>query len=87
MKTNAVCSGGLKAAALALIVAGIAGLAGCASGPQGPGGTANLDDSSSVQGRDWGRGGATSGGISSLDPSGNAADRSVYEARRTYAGQ
>jgi hypothetical protein len=31
------------------------------------------------QGRDVGRGGATSGPVSSLDPSGNAADYSPYD--------
>jgi hypothetical protein len=32
-----------------------------------------------VQGRDLGRGGATSGGLSSVDPTGNSADYSLYE--------
>jgi len=70
-------------AARALAIAVIAGLAaGCASGPSGSGGTAALPDSGAVQGRDLGRGGATSGGLSSVDPSGNAADYSVYDARQ-----
>ena len=60
---------------------GVAGmLMGCAT--NGPGGTAALSGSGRVQGRDWGRGGATSGGVSSVDPSGNAADYSVYDARQ-----
>ncbi len=62
-------------------VAGVLGIAGCASGPSGGGGTAALHDSSAVQGRYLGWGGATSGGLSSLDQSGNAADYSVYDAR------
>jgi hypothetical protein len=57
----------------------IAGLAGCATGHGG--GTAALPDSGAVQGRDLGRGGATSGGLSSLDPGDNSADFSVYDAR------
>jgi hypothetical protein len=69
----------------AITIALMAGLAaGCASGPSGSGGTAALPDSGSVQGRDLGRGGATSGGLSSLDPSGNAADYSVYDARQMF---
>jgi len=71
---------GMKMVSLALLIAGMSGLAGCASRPAG-GGTASIRSTSSVQGRDLGRGGATSGGISSLDPSGNAADWSVYDAR------
>ena len=73
-----------KSIALALAIAGIAELtAGCATGPgsRSSGGTAALPESSAVQGRDLGRGGATSGGISSLDTTGNAADWSVYDAR------
>ena len=69
------------------MIAGIAAfMAGCANGrvaekPEKPGGgTAGLTEESPVQGRDLGRGGATSGGISSLDPTGNAADRSIYYA-------
>jgi len=58
----------------------IGGLAGCASGPGG--GTAALPESGAVQGRDLGRGGATAGGLSSLDPGDNSADFSVYDARR-----
>lgn len=65
---------GLALGALAIFTAG------CASGTGG--GTAALPSSSTgVQGRDLGRGGATAGGLSSLDPSGNAADWSVYDAR------
>ena len=68
-------------AAKAVAIALITGLAtGCASSGTS-GGTAALDESSPVQGRDLGRGGATSGGNSSLDPSGNSADWSVYDAR------
>lgn len=63
---------------LALAIAGM--MAGCAT--NGPGGTAALNTSGRVQGRDLGRGGATPGGISSVDPSGNAADYSVYDARQ-----
>ncbi|MGA3171027.1 MAG: hypothetical protein ABSE62_08425 [Chthoniobacteraceae bacterium] len=59
-----------------------AGLAGCASTSGKSGGTVALENSSNLQGRDVGRGGATSGGISSLDPSGNAADWSIYDARQ-----
>jgi hypothetical protein len=72
----------VRALGLALAIAGVAGLAGCASAPGGSGGTAALNESSAVQGRDLGRGGATSGGMSSLDRSGNAADYSVYDARQ-----
>jgi hypothetical protein len=67
---------------LALAMGGVAALAGCATGPRSSGGTAALNESSGVQGRDLGRGGATSGGVSSLDRSGNAADYSVYDARQ-----
>ncbi len=63
-------------------IAGITVLGGCANLPRGSGGTAALHESSEVQGRDLGRGGATSGGISSLDPSGNAADYSIYDAQQ-----
>lgn len=84
MKSNSF--GDIAGRAIAIAV--IAGLAaGCASGPSGSGGTASLPDSGTVQGRDLGRGGATSGGISSLDPSGNAADYSVYDARQMLLQQ
>ena len=86
MRALARISGGMKdisigkAAALALAVAGVGMLAGCASVTGG--GTAALPDSSGVQGRDLGRGGATTGGVSSLSGGGNAADWSVYDARQ-----
>jgi hypothetical protein len=67
-----------RVGALAVALA-ISGLAGCATGHGG--GTAALPDAGAVQGRDLGRGGATSGGLSSLDPGDNAADFSVYDAR------
>jgi hypothetical protein len=54
---------------------------GCATPPPGGGGTAELEHSD-VQGRDLGRGGATSGGVSSIDPAGNAADYSIYDAQQ-----
>jgi hypothetical protein len=71
----------MRAIGAAAVAGGILGLSGCASSAGGSGGTAALHDSSAVQGRDLGRGGATSGGLSSLDRSGNAADYSVYDAR------
>ncbi len=67
---------------MGIVMGAIACLAGCATAPGGSGGTAALNESSGVQGRDLGRGGATSGGLSSLDRSGNAADYSVYDARQ-----
>jgi len=70
----------LKAAAAAIALLAMAGLAGCASSSGG--GTASLNNSGSVQGRDLGRGGATSGGLSSLDRGDNSADLSVYDARQ-----
>jgi hypothetical protein len=70
----------VKAAGLAAGIAVTVALAGCAT--NGSGGTAALNDTGRVQGRDLGRGGATSGGISSLEQSGNAADYSVYDARQ-----
>ena len=70
------------AVAVAGAMVGIVALAGCATAPGGSGGTAALRESSPVQGRDLGYGGATSGGISSMDPTGNAADNSVYDARQ-----
>jgi hypothetical protein len=71
-----------KALLLTLVAAIIGGLmGGCASESKGSGGTASLTKYGGVEGRDWGRGGATSGSISSLDPSGNAADWSVVDAR------
>ncbi len=68
-----------------LIVAAALIAAGCST-PTGKG-TASLPEPgpNMVMGRDLGRGGATSGGISSLDPTGNAADWSVYDARRLDA--
>jgi hypothetical protein len=62
---------GLATLALAL-------MAGCStfngkSARYAPATPSNLD---AVQGRDLGKGGATSGGLSSLDPTGNAADHS-----------
>jgi hypothetical protein len=73
-----------RAIGIAVAIGGIAGLAGCAS--ERGGGTAALEETSPVQGRDLGRGGATSGGLSSLDWSGNAADYSVYDARQVQQG-
>ena len=73
----------IKAFATAIIAGTIAG---CASSDHS-GGTAALDMSAPVQGRDLGRGGATTGGNSSLDTSGNAADWSVYDAREEQAGR
>ena len=70
----------LKAAAAAIALLAMAGLAGCASSSGG--GTASLNNSGSVQGRDLGRGGATSGGLSSLDRGDNSSDLSVYDARQ-----
>ena len=57
-----------------------ASLSGC-SDYNGAAGTSTIgmtghDPYNAVQGRDRGRGGATSGGVSSLDPTGNAADHS-----------
>ena len=88
MRRNSSSTGKLRAAFLAVAIASLAAFAGCASGPRNSGGgTAALDESSGVQGRDLGRGGATSGGISSLDRSGNAADYSVYDARHIQSQQ
>ncbi|HEX4086122.1 MAG TPA: hypothetical protein VHY22_14500 [Chthoniobacteraceae bacterium] len=69
----------LSMAAIALLGAGC-------STPTG-GGTASLPTPGPdlVTGRDIGRGEATSGGISSLDPGDNAADWSVYDAQRYEA--
>ena len=81
MKKNLFSSVALKVAALVGIAIFTAG---CASGPgtPGAGGTAALPDNpNAVQGRDLGRGGGTSGPLSSVDPGGNAADWSVYDAR------
>ena len=82
MRHHLVSLGILRVVGLAAAIIGIGGLGGCASSQGGSGGTAALNESSSVQGRDLGRGGATSGGLSSLDRSGNAADYSVYDARQ-----
>jgi hypothetical protein len=69
--------------ALALLTSAIAVMtAGCATEARSGSrrGAAVLDyDPYGVTGRDLGDGGATSGGISSLDPTGNAADYSLYE--------
>lgn len=80
MKDQLIVISRMKTLGLTLGLAVVMGVAGCATGRSG--GTAALDESSRVQGRDLGRGGATSGGLSSVDPSGNAADYSVYDARR-----
>lgn len=85
MKERLIDLPGIKTLGLALGLAVVMGVAGCATGRTG--GTAALDESSRVQGRDLGRGGATSGGLSSVDPSGNAADYSVYDARRLQQQQ
>jgi len=55
---------------------------GCSSLKTNPAGTAGIaaPGSSGVTGRDLGRGQATSGGLSSQDSNGNAADMSVYDA-------
>jgi len=74
----------LLAAGAAVALGAIVGLAGCAT-PGG--GTAKLDESGAVQGRDLGRGGATSGGVSSLDGGNNAADYSIYDAREAQGGR
>ena len=75
----------LKAAAAAVALLAMAGLAGCASSTGG--GTASLNNTGSVQGRDLGRGGATSGGLSSVGHGDNSADMSVYDARQLQAQQ
>jgi hypothetical protein len=85
MKLNFGNMRGFRAAGLAAGIAGTLALAGCAT--SGGGGTAALNDTGRVQGRDLGRGGATSGGISSLEQSGNAADYSVYDARQLEGQQ
>ena len=72
----------VKAIGVGTVLSGMAMLGGCANAPGGGGGTAALPESGPVQGRDLGRGGATAGGVSSLNPSGNAADYSVYDARQ-----
>jgi hypothetical protein len=81
MKRAGLKIGPARAIGLAVAIAAIAGFSGCATSPGGSGGTAALNESSPVQGRDLGRGGATSGGISSVDMAGNSADYSVYDAR------
>jgi len=60
-------------------IAVIAVSAGCTTTGGSRAGTADIDLSGGVRGRDLGRGGATSGGVSSLDQGGNAADYSGYE--------
>lgn len=86
MKSRPFSTTALKVIALALTILGIAELTtGCASGPgsKNAGSTAALPiDTNGVQGRDQGEGGATSGGVSSLDPRGNAADWSMYDAHQ-----
>jgi hypothetical protein len=77
--------GTLKTAAVLLALLATAGLAGCASGTGG--GTASLQESGPAQGKDLGRGGATTGGVSSLDRGNNASDLSVYDARQLQAQQ
>jgi hypothetical protein len=76
-----------KSAALILITAALPWLTtGCATTPASGGGTAAIqEDPYSPSGRDLGRGGATSSGLSSLDPTGNAQDLSVEEAREDAA--
>jgi hypothetical protein len=60
-------------------------MSGCATnGKSARAGVPPPSDLYAVQGRDIGRGGATSGGISSLDPTGNAADHSFMEERQLY---
>jgi uncharacterized lipoprotein YmbA len=54
-------------------------LAGCSS-PSTNGGTSSLPVHG-VRGRDLGDGAATSGNLSSMEPNGNAADWSVWDAR------
>jgi hypothetical protein len=85
MKHPITHAGALKTAAVLLALLATAGLAGCAS--KTGGGTASLQESGAVQGRDLGRGGATSGGVSSLDRGNNASDLSIYDARQLQARQ
>ncbi len=68
-----------------MALTGLATLPGCAGLSGNPGGTAALHISSPVQGRDLGRGGATAGGLSSLERWSNASDFSVYDARQMQA--
>ncbi len=79
MKIRTLKGIAVKVAAVGLLAGG---LGGCATGNSG--GTAALHQSGQLKGRDVGRGGATSGGLSSLDTNGNAADRSIYDARQIY---
>jgi hypothetical protein len=85
MKQHLLDSGIARALGFSLAVAGVAALAGCAGVSGNSGGTASLNVNSPVQGRDLGRGGATSGGISSLERWSNASDFSVYDARQMQA--
>jgi hypothetical protein len=75
---------GMKRVAVLAATSAVLMLAGCAGNSRG---TLGLDDHGPVQGRDLGRGGAESGGLSSVDPSGNAADYSMYDARQIAAEQ
>ena len=79
MTLNSISLNRIKGTAIVAATGLALTLAGCAGNRQG---TLGLDERGRVQGRDLGRGGATSGGLSSVDPSGNAADYSVYDARQ-----
>ena len=73
-------------AAKAVVIAVIAGFGGGCANEAGWGNHTARETAASnsfaVTGRDLGRGGATSGGVSSLDQGGNAADYSLYEESR-----
>jgi hypothetical protein len=58
-------------------------VAGCANNGAAERSTAT-SNTYAVTGRDRGRGGAASGGVSSLDPTGNAADHSALGEYGTY---
>ncbi len=71
-----------------VMAAAAASLAGCQTPRPNSKGTAALPyDPYGVTGRDLGRGGATTGGVSSMDPTNNASDLSVPEARELEAEQ
>jgi hypothetical protein len=70
------CGARCAAAMLAVIASW---LAACAS-PSTGGGTASLPVHG-VRGRDLGDGAATSGNLSSMEPNGNAADWSIWDAQ------
>ena len=83
MKSHLFNTMALKSIALALSVSGFAGCSTTSPFVANPRGTAALPlDPYAVQGRDLDKGAATAGPVSSLDPTGNAADWSVYDARQ-----